>query len=131
MPYSWEGVPIAPYKDVAAHHCGVIRMVLAGETGEKTGFHVRYFEIAPGGFSSREQHQHEHVVVVLRGQGQVQLGDQAQSVGFGDTVYVAPGEVHQFRNTSAEEPFGFLCMVDAHRDRPQVLPASIPSARES
>ena len=37
---------------------------------------------------------------------------------FGDAVYVAPDEVHQFRNPSATEPFGFLCVVDAERDRP-------------
>ena len=49
---------------------------------------------------------------------------QAHEVGFGDTVYVAPHEVHQLRNASATEPFGFLCMVDAERDRPTVVGAS-------
>jgi ribulose-bisphosphate carboxylase large chain len=56
-------------------------------------------------------------VVVLRGRGQVQLGGAVHDLAFGDTVYVAPHEVHQFRNASAE-PFGFLCVVDAERDRP-------------
>jgi len=116
-PCRWEGVPLTAYKAEAAHHCGVTRTVLAGESGEQTSFHVRYFEIAPAGFSTLEQHQHEHVVIVLRGRGEVLLGDQVFPLGFGDTVYVAPNGPHQFRNPSAE-PFGFLCMVDAQRDRP-------------
>jgi quercetin dioxygenase-like cupin family protein len=119
--FRWHGVASAEYKDAAENWCGVSRMSLVGESGETTGFHVRYFEIAPGGFSSLEQHVHEHVVIVLRGQGHVRLGDTTQELSFGDTVYVAPNEPHQFRNPSTSEPFGFLCIVDAQRDRPKLL----------
>jgi ribulose-bisphosphate carboxylase large chain len=115
--FRWDGAPAEAYKAAADHWCGVARTSLAGERGEQTAFHVRYFEIAPGGFSSLEQHRHEHVVVVLRGRGEVRLGGEAHPLGFGDVVYVAPHEVHQFRN-AGEEPFGFLCMVDARRDTP-------------
>lgn len=119
--FRWQDVPVTEYKEAAQHWCGVRRMALVGETGESTRFHVRYFEIAPGGFSSFEQHAHEHVVVVLRGQGQVQLGNAVHALGFGDTVYVSANEPHQFRNRSTEEPFGFLCIVDAERDRPVLV----------
>jgi ribulose-bisphosphate carboxylase large chain len=119
--FRWQGVPAAEYKQAADHHGGVTRMALVGERGEATAFHVRYFEIAPGGFSSLETHAHEHAVVVLRGRGQVQLGGAVHDLAFGDTVYVAPHEVHQFRNPSSE-PFGFLCVVDAERDRPVPAP---------
>jgi ribulose-bisphosphate carboxylase large chain len=115
--FRWEGVPVEAYKSAADHWCGIQRTVLAGKHGEQTAFHVRYFEIEPGGFSSREHHAHEHVVIVMRGSGKVQLGDDMHELSFGDVVYVAPHEVHQFRNVS-EEPFGFLCMVDARRDAP-------------
>jgi ribulose-bisphosphate carboxylase large chain len=115
--FRWEGVPVEPYKAPAAHWCGIERTLLVGGRGEKTAFHLRYFEIEPGGYSSLEHHGHEHVVAVLRGRGEVQLGETVHELGFGDTVYVAPHEVHQFRNRS-EEPFGFLCMVDAQRDEP-------------
>jgi ribulose-bisphosphate carboxylase large chain len=115
--FRWDGAPAEPYKAAADHWCGVARTPLAVERGEQTAFHVRYFEIAPGGFSSLEHHRHEHVVVVLRGRGEVRLGDEVHQLGFGDVVYVAPDEVHQFRNR-AGEPFGFLCMVDARRDTP-------------
>lgn len=120
-PFCWQGVLRTAYKAEANHHQGVSRTVLTGETGETTSFHVRYFEIAPGGFSTLERHQHEHVVIVLRGQGEIQLGSEVHTVGFGDTVYTAPREPHQFRNPSTTEPFGFLCFVDASRDRPEVL----------
>jgi quercetin dioxygenase-like cupin family protein len=116
--HRWLGVPVVEYKEAADHHCGVTRSVLVGNGGEKTAFHVRYFEVQPGGFSTLERHAHEHVVIVLRGQGEVRLGDAVHALGFGDTVYVAPNEVHQLRNVSDAEPFGFLCLVDAERDRP-------------
>ena len=118
--FHWQHVPTADYKQAGDHWCGVKRTVLVGEAGEGTAFHLRYFEVAPGGFTSLEEHQHEHAVVVMRGQGQVRLGEAVHQLAFGDTVYVASGEVHQFRNLSATEPFGFLCMVDARRDRPVV-----------
>ena len=115
--FRWEGVPVEAYKAPADHWCGIRRTLLAGGRGEQTAFHVRYFEIEPGGFSSLEHHAHEHVVFVLRGRGEVRLGAETHALGFGDVVYVAPQEVHQFRN-GADEPFGFLCMVDARRDAP-------------
>lgn len=116
-PYTWQGVPVTDYKQAGDSWQGVARTALLGQSGEATAFHLRYFEIAPGGFTSLEKHAHEHAVVVLRGCGQVQLGNTVHDVGFGDTVYVAPHEAHQFRNVSAE-PFGFLCIVDAQRDPP-------------
>ena len=119
--FRWEGVPAADYKASAEHHRGVTRIGLVGDQGEATAFHLRYFEIAPGGFSSLEHHAHEHAVVVLRGQGEVRLGDAVHAVSFGDVVYVAPDEPHQFRNPSASEPLGFLCVVDAQRDAPTIL----------
>jgi quercetin dioxygenase-like cupin family protein len=117
-PNAWSGVAIQDYKAAADHHCGVIRSVLVGEGGEKSSFHVRYFEVVPGGFSTLERHDHEHFVLVLRGEGVVRLGDGEHPLAFGDAVHVASGEVHQLRNASATEPFGFLCVVDAERDRP-------------
>jgi ribulose-bisphosphate carboxylase large chain len=127
-PFSWDGVAAGEYKPAADHHCGVLRSVLVGQSGEHTAFHVRYFEISPGGHTTREQHQHEHVVVVLRGRGEVTLaepssssGEEVHAVGFGDTIYIAPWVIHQLRNPGPE-PFGFLCLVDAQRDRPVPIP---------
>ncbi len=120
--FRWEGIPVEEYKHPARHWCGVQRVGLVGEGAEATRFHLRYFEIAPGGFSSFERHAHEHAVFVLRGRGEVRLGDAVHPVGFGDVIYVGPHEPHQLHNPSADEPFGFLCTVDAERDRPVPLP---------
>ncbi|MHC4932130.1 MAG: cupin domain-containing protein, partial [Planctomycetota bacterium] len=80
---------------------------------------LRYFEIAPGGFSSREVHQHAHAIVALRGEGLLHLNDERIELRPHDVAYVPPLSVHQFRNESTSAPFGFLCIVDRHRDRPR------------
>lgn len=111
----WDGVPVSQHKPPSATWQDVSRTLLVGNQGEQTSFHVRYFEVAPGGYTSLERHAHEHAVLVLRGRGVVQLGEQTHDLAFGDLVYVAPNEVHQFRNSSAE-PLGIVCIVDARRD---------------
>ena len=60
------------------------------EKGESTNFHVRYFEVAPGGWTTLEHHQHEHVVVIVRGSGYIQLGSEAYAMHVGDVGYTAP-----------------------------------------
>ncbi|MDR7544206.1 MAG: cupin domain-containing protein [Armatimonadota bacterium] len=118
--FRWRGVPAKPYKGEAAGPLrwkGVERFVLVGASGEPTAFHLRYFEIAPGGFSSFERHRHAHAVLVVRGHGRVRLGEIERRVGPMDFVYIPPRMPHQFR--AGREPFGFLCPVDAVRDRPR------------
>lgn len=107
--FDWSGVVVSSYKPGATRR----------ELVQAKGFHVRYFELDPGGATSLERHGHEHCVLVLRGRGQAILGADVHEVGFGDVVYVAPDDPHQFRNDAGTEPFGFLCMVDAERDRPR------------
>jgi ribulose-bisphosphate carboxylase large chain len=123
--FEWSQVEKAEYKPVDDSWRGVTRRVLVGEMGESTAFHVRYFEIEPGGYTTLESHRHEHCVVALRGRGQALVGGQTLQMGFGDVLYVAPGEPHQFRNDGGVEPFGFLCVVDAERDRPRPVGCSI------
>ena len=115
---AWEGLDILPYKDVPGSHQGVIRQNLLKE-GD-TDFEVRYFEVAPGGFTSFEKHEHEHFVVVLRGKGEVRLGDEIAEIEGMDLVRVSGSVPHQFRNTG-DEPFGILCVVDRVRDKPTLM----------
>lgn len=118
--HAWTGVVPRPYKDApGANWSGVTRHPLLGEP-EGLPFHVRYFEIQPGGYSSFECHDHQHAVMVIRGRGAVRLGDRWEDVGFGDVVYVAGKDPHQFR-AADDEPMGFICVVDAERDRPVPL----------
>jgi ribulose-bisphosphate carboxylase large chain len=118
--FNWEGVPLEAYKETTETWKGVTRRELVGKRGESPRFHVRYFELAPGGYSTLEKHEHEHVVIPQRGRGEVQFGCYVYRVALGDVVYIAPNDPHQFRNPKeASEPFGFLCIVNAERDRPQ------------
>ena len=118
--FTWSGVRDEPYKAVGAEWSNIIRRVLIGSHGESAKFHVRYFEILPNGNSSVEQHRHEHVVIGVKGKGQVLTGKTKRDIGYMDTLYISPNTVHQLSNPYSE-PFGFLCIVNARRDRPKVL----------
>lgn len=116
----WEGLARQEYKSPAHHWQGVSRTEIVAENPRPTlPFHVRYFEIEPGGFSSRERHDHEHVVMIVRGQGTVWLGSASKDICEGDVVHVGPGETHQFLADRGDR-LGFYCIVPAERDRPVV-----------
>lgn len=118
--FTWTGVSDLPYKTAGTEWSDVMRRVLIGARGESTRFHVRYFEIAPGGRSSLEQHRHEHVVICVRGEGMMLSGKNRKKLKFMDTAYIAPETEHRLSNPF-QEPFGFLCIVNAKRDRPRIL----------
>ncbi len=118
--FNWQDVPLESYKETTDTWRGITRRELVGKRGESPRFHVRYFEIAPGGHSTLEKHNHEHVVIPLRGEGEAQFGCSIYKVRHGDVIYVSPNDPHQFRNPAeAKEPFGFLCLVNAERDAPE------------
>jgi ribulose-bisphosphate carboxylase large chain len=117
---TWRGVENEPYKTVTGAWSNIVRRVLVGTRGETAKFHVRYFEIAPGGSSSLERHKHEHVVICVKGEGMVRTGRAKRMMRFMDTLYISPDTVHQLTNPF-KMPFGFLCIVNARRDKPRVL----------
>ncbi len=119
--FRWDGVPLEAYKLSAqrwSEFRGASRQVLIGRDAERVRFHVRYFELAPGGFTSLERHRHSHVVIGIRGRGRVRIGDRRYGVARLDTVYIAPDQPHQLAAVG-RAAFGFLCIVDARRDRPR------------
>jgi ribulose-bisphosphate carboxylase large chain len=123
--FAWRGIKTELYKPIkpaGKDWAEIVRQTLIGNHGETTKFHLRYFEIAPGGFSSLEMHKHEHVVIGIRGKGICAAGKKKYEIGFLDTLYIKPGEPHQLRNIS-NKPFGFFCIVNAKRDRPKILDA--------
>jgi mannose-6-phosphate isomerase-like protein (cupin superfamily) len=116
--YRWDGVDELPYKeDERALFKSITRQVLFSDP-ELHG-ELRYFEVAAGGFSTLERHQHMHAVLVLRGRGHCLVGNEVRSLEARDLVTVPPLTWHQFRATKGE-PLGFLCMVNARRDKPQL-----------
>lgn len=83
---------------------------LVDENDGAPNFAMRQFEVQPGGYTPRHNHPYEHEVYVLAGEGEVYEGDVARPLKAGDVVYVAPDEIHQFRNTG-DSPMRFICMV--------------------
>jgi len=118
--FLWKGVKLEQYKTPSQDWARVIRQTVIGTGSETTKFHLRYFEVAPRGFTSFEIHSHEHVIIGIRGKGLCILGDKKYPLGFLDVLYIEPDMPHQLRNPF-EEPFGFFCIVNARRDRPKVL----------
>lgn len=118
--FKWTSVKTDKYKKDGDNWSLVIRRVLTGNRGESAKFHLRYFEIAPGGYSSFERHKHEHVVVCIRGRGKVILDNKRYSVSYLDVVYISPNTTHQLINPY-DEPFGFFCIVNAKRDKPRII----------
>jgi quercetin dioxygenase-like cupin family protein len=120
----WAAIRPQAYKDDAATFCEVTRRVLLGRmAGDDLAFEIRYFEVAPGGWTSLERHQHPHAVVVLVGSGEVRFRSERVPIAPFDAVYVAPGEAHQFL-AAADEKLGLLCVVDHERDRPELVDES-------
>jgi mannose-6-phosphate isomerase-like protein (cupin superfamily) len=116
--YRWEGVAELPYKeDDRALFKSLTRQVLFADS-ELAG-ELRYFEMAAGGFSTLERHEHMHAVLILRGRGHCLIGREVKAVETRDLVTVPALTWHQFRATQGE-PLGFLCMVNAERDKPQL-----------
>ena len=83
---------------------------LVGERDGAPNFAMRQFEVAPGGYTPHHSHPYEHEVFVLEGEGTILDGTLERPLRAGDVVYVAPGDVHQFRN-GGDAPLKFLCLV--------------------
>ena len=124
--YRWDDVDLLQYKEEgSAPFKAITRQVLFHNPALKC--ELRYFEMAAGGYSTLERHEHMHAVLILRGNGEVLIGDAVKKIATNDLVTVDPMTWHQFR-ASADAPMGFLCMVNAARDKPQ-LPSADDLAR--
>jgi quercetin dioxygenase-like cupin family protein len=109
---AWADVPIRAYGPENSTARDATRQVLIGPDEDAPHFHLRYFRVAPGGYTSLDRHAHDHGVYVLHGHARVRLGDTEECIGPGDLLYIPGDEVHQF-HTDGPEPFGFLCVVPA------------------
>lgn len=99
--------------DVAMDDAVGVRMrMLIGPDDKADNFHMRHFEVAPGGHSPHHNHDYEHEVLVLDGSGiaKSEQGDRPFSAG--DVIFVPAGEKHQFVNNGAE-PLKFICLIPA------------------
>ena len=121
--YRWDGVELLPYKeDDRALFKAITRQTLFSDPdlqGE-----LRYFEMAPDGFSTLERHEHMHAVLILRGRGHCLVGNEVRPVETRDLVTVPPMTWHQFRATRGE-PLGF----PVHGQRPARQAATADARR--
>src|SRR5271166_1465157 len=121
--FRWDGVELLAYKEEgSAPFKAITRQVLFQRP--ELGCELRYFDMQAGGHSMLERHEHVHAVMIFRGHGTCLVGDEVREVSAPDLVFILPMTWHQFR-ASKGEPFGFLCMVNAARDKPQ-----LPTAEE-
>lgn len=131
--FRWEQVELLAYKQSpeanppspssgaagASPFADVTRQVLLEDPD--LACQLRYFEVGPGGHSTLERHQHVHGVMVVRGRGRALVGQEVFELATHDLVTVPASTWHQFQ-AGDDAPLGFLCLVNADRDRP-VLPS--------
>ena len=105
---NFEADPATPVEMEGVTGCKVRQLI--NDSDGAPNFAMRQFEVAPGGHTPEHHHPYEHEVYVISGSGEVLEGKTPRPIQTGDAVFVAPGEVHQFRNTGAQ-PLKFLCLV--------------------
>ena len=88
-----------------------MRMLVGPQDGARN-FHMRHFEVEPGGFTPHHKHDYEHEILILKGQGVAQSEQGERRFAAGDVIWVPPNEMHQFRNTGAT-PLEFICLIPA------------------
>lgn len=114
--YRWDETELLAYKEEgSAPFKAITRQTLFRDPELRA--ELRYFEVSPGGYSTLERHEHVHAVLILRGHGECLIGGEVRKIGTNDLVTIAPWTWHQFR-ANADAPLGFLCMVNAERDKP-------------
>ena len=116
--FSWNGIEILKYKEDGSPFKSVTRQILF-EGSRDLACQLRYFDIAPRGYSTLERHRHRHVVVIIRGKGKALVGNRVHKVKPFDAIIIPPLTWHQFRATDGVH-LGFLCLVNSERDKPQV-----------
>jgi quercetin dioxygenase-like cupin family protein len=94
---------------------GARMRMLIGPTEGAGNFHMRHFEVEPGGCTPHHQHDFEHEILVYRGEGTARTENGDRPIKAGDVIYVPPNEMHQFCNTS-NEPIEFICLIPAPCD---------------
>ena len=89
---------------------GVTIRMLIHKVDGAPNFTMRQFDIAPGGCTPEHRHDWEHEAYVLAGSGTVLTPDGDKPITAGDCIFVAPGELHQFRAGGNDE-LKFLCLI--------------------
>jgi quercetin dioxygenase-like cupin family protein len=89
-----------------------VRMkILIGPADGSDNIIMRHFTVAPGGNTPYHKHNYEHVVKIEANRGiAVDENGNEFEVSEGQSVFVSPDVMHQFRNPFSED-FEFLCII--------------------
>ena len=90
-----------------------VRWLISAEDGAPN-FHMRRFELSPGGNTPRHSHPWEHEVYVLEGEGTVLSAERQSPFGPGDAVFIPEGEEHSFA-ADRGKAVAFLCLIPAQK----------------
>jgi len=109
---------IIPLKDVKKTEVdmegasGVTKQLPIGSGDGSPSFSFRVFTVGPGGHTPYHTHPFEHLNYIISGAGVVvDEAGKKTPVSAGDFGLVAPGEKHQYKNTSDTEDLVFICAV--------------------
>ena len=102
-----------PVQMEGAH--GARMRMLVGPGDNATNFHMRHFEVEPGGYTPHHQHDYEHEILILEGEGAAQSEQGERPFKAGDVIFVPANEMHQFRNTG-DGKLAFICLIPAPQD---------------
>ena len=86
--------------------------MLIGPDESAPNFHMRHFEVAPGGCTPHHNHDYEHEIVVLKGGGLARSEQGDRLFKAGDIIFVPANEKHQFIN-NGDGPLHLICLVPA------------------
>ena len=90
---------------------GATIRILLGPEQDMPNFHVRLFEIEPGGFIPEHRHDVlEHGQYVLEGNMVMILDGEERKVSAGDSVLIPAGAAHRYENRG-KTPVRFLCTI--------------------
>ncbi|MCK4236569.1 MAG: cupin domain-containing protein [Candidatus Krumholzibacteria bacterium] len=88
-----------------------IRWLISEKDGADR-FHMRLFEIEPGGKTPLHSHAWEHEVYILEGRGKLIFEDKEKEFSGGFFIFVPEGKEHSFINIG-DGTLKFLCLVPA------------------
>lgn len=88
----------------------VTARVLISRSDGAPNFSMRMFEIGAEGYSLHHKHAYEHLVYMLEGHGEMIHEGTTQPIAAGNAIFVAPNEIHQFRNTGGGI-MRFVCLI--------------------
>lgn len=92
-----------------------MRMLIGPDQGARN-FHMRHFEVAPGGHTPHHQHDYEHEVFVLKGTGFFRSEQGERPFKPGHVAFIPAMEKHQVVNTG-DTPCEFICLIPAPEAR--------------